>query len=75
MLKETNTIILEPGQTIKQKIITKGKLKPKNEDGSQNMIIIEIKKYYLNSVYKLISSFNILSCFFNNFDKIFLNII
>ena len=39
MLKETKTITLEPGQTIKQKIITKGKLKPKNEDGSQNMII------------------------------------
>ena len=44
VVKETKTITLEPGQTIKPKIITKRKLKPnttivKNEDGSQNIII------------------------------------
>ena len=44
IVKETKTITLEPGQTIKPKILTKRKLKPnstiiKNEDGSQNIII------------------------------------
>ena len=44
VVKETKTFTLEPGQTIKPKIITKRKLKPnttivKNEDGSQNIII------------------------------------
>ena len=44
IIKETKTITLEPGQTIKPRILTKRKLKPnsiivKNEDGSQNIII------------------------------------
>lgn len=44
IVKETKTITLEPGQTIKSKMVTKRKLKPittivKNEDGSQNIIV------------------------------------
>ena len=44
IVKETKNITIEPGQTIKPKMITKRKLKPhttivKNDDGSQNIII------------------------------------
>ena len=44
IVKETKQITLEPGQTIKPKIITKRKLKPnttiiKNEDGTESIII------------------------------------
>ena len=44
IVKETKNITLEPGQTIKPRMITKRKLKPhtsiiKNEDGSENIII------------------------------------
>ena len=43
IVKETKTITLQPGQTIKPKMLTKRKLKPntiivKNPDGSQNII-------------------------------------
>ena len=42
-MNETKTITLEPGQTIKPKIVKQRKLKPKtyietNDDGSQNII-------------------------------------
>jgi hypothetical protein len=44
IVKETKNITLEPGQTIKPRIITKRKLKPhttivKNDDGTENIII------------------------------------
>lgn len=44
IVKETKNITLEPGQTIKPRMITKRKLKPhttivKNNDGSENIII------------------------------------
>ena len=44
IVKETKHITLEPGQTIKPKIITKRKLKPnntivKNEDGSESVVV------------------------------------
>ena len=44
IIKEVKNITLEPGETLKPKIITKKKLKPittivKNEDGSQSVIV------------------------------------
>ena len=44
IIKEVKNITLEPGETLKPKIITKNKLKPittivKNEDGSQSIIV------------------------------------
>ena len=44
IVKETKNITLEPGQTIKPRMMTKRKLKPhtsivKNDDGSENIII------------------------------------